>query len=47
MNSYEWLLYAGAAVWSGLGLYLAYLGVKQARLSKRIRQLALMLEEEQ
>lgn len=45
MNSYEWILYAGLAVWSGLGLYLAFLGRRQARLSKRIRQLTLMMEE--
>lgn len=45
MNSYEWILYAGLAVWSGLGLYLAFLARRQARLSKRVRQLALMMEE--
>ena len=47
MNSYEWILYAGAAVWIGLGLYLAFLASRQAKLSKRVRQLALMLEEGQ
>lgn len=46
MNSYEWILYAGVAVWSGLGLYLSMLALRQARLSKRINQLATMMEEE-
>lgn len=45
MNSYEWILYAGIAVWSGLGLYLGFLAVRQARLSRRIRQLAMMMED--
>lgn len=46
MNSYEWILYAGVAVWSGLGLYTAWLAIKQARLSKRIKQLAFMMEDD-
>ena len=46
MNSYEWLLYAGIAVWSGLGLYLCLLARRQQVLSKRLRQLSLLLEEE-
>ena len=45
MNSYEWILYAGAAVWAGIGLYLAFLARKQASLSKRIRQMARLMEE--
>ncbi|MDR0339851.1 MAG: CcmD family protein [Desulfovibrio sp.] len=46
MNSYEWILYAGIAVWSGLGLYLALLAHKQAGLSRRIKQLARLMEDE-
>ena len=46
MNSYDWILYAGIAVWSGIGLYLAFLAAKQARLSKRINQLAIMMEDD-
>ena len=46
MNSYEWLLYAGIAVWAGLGLYLCLLARKQQVLSKRLRQMSLLLEED-
>lgn len=46
MNSYEWILYAGIAVWSGLGLYLAFLARKQMTLAKRIRQLSRLMEED-
>ncbi|MDL2267615.1 CcmD family protein [Desulfovibrio sp. OttesenSCG-928-G15] len=44
MNSYEWIMYAGIAVWSGIGLYVCYLGRKQAKLAKRIERMAQMLE---
>lgn len=46
MNSYEWLLYSGIAVWAGLGLYLCLLARKQQVLSRRIKQMALLMEEE-
>ena len=45
MDSYEWILYAGAAVWVGLGLYLCLLARKQAALSRRISQMARLMEE--
>ena len=46
MDSYEWILYAGAAVWAGLGLYLCVLARKQANLSRRVRQMALLMEND-
>lgn len=46
MDSYEWILYAGMAVWIGLGLYLCLLARKQAALSRRIRQMNALMEEE-
>lgn len=46
MDSYEWILYAGIAVWLGLGLYLSLLARRQALLARRIRQMALLMEDE-
>lgn len=46
MNSYEWIMYAGIAVWSGLGLYLCLLACKQNALSRRITRMEAMLEED-
>lgn len=46
MDSYEWLLYAGIAVWAGLGLYLCTLCRKQSALSRRITQAARLLEKD-
>ncbi|MDR2124140.1 MAG: CcmD family protein [Desulfovibrio sp.] len=39
MDSYEWIMYAGAAVWCVLGLYLAVLARRQALLSERVSRL--------
>lgn len=46
MDSYEWILYAGAAVWIGLGLYLCLLARRQTALSRRINQMARLMEED-
>ncbi|HIV99803.1 MAG TPA: CcmD family protein [Candidatus Desulfovibrio intestinipullorum] len=34
-----WVLYAGIAVWAGLGGYLVFLAINQQRLARRIAQL--------
>lgn len=46
MNSYEWIMYAGIAAWAGLGLYVCLLAGRQARLAKRIDQMARLMEED-
>ena len=46
MDSYDWILYAGIAVWAGLGLELCLLARKQIALSKRISQMARLMEED-
>jgi CcmD family protein len=45
MDSYEWILYAGIAIWAVLGLYLGFLARRQALLAKRIQQMALLMED--
>lgn len=47
MNSYEWIMYAGIAVWTGLGLYVFTLARRQMNLSRRITQMTRMMEDEQ
>ncbi|MDR2801570.1 MAG: CcmD family protein [Desulfovibrio sp.] len=39
MDSYQWIMYAGLAVWIGLGLYLCLLTRRQALLSGRISRI--------
>jgi CcmD family protein len=46
MDSYEWILYAGAAVWAGFGLYLCLLARRQMALSRRISQMARLMEKD-
>ena len=46
MNRYEWIMYAGIAVWAGLGLYICLLARKQARLARRIDQMNRLMEED-
>lgn len=46
MNSHEWIMYAGIAVWFGLGLYIFTLARKQAGLSRRITQMERLMEED-
>jgi CcmD family protein len=40
LDSYEWIMYAGIAVWCVLGLYLAVLARRQAQLSERAARAA-------
>lgn len=46
MDSYEWIMYAGIAVWAGIGLYLCLLAGRQAALSRRIEQMTRLMEDE-
>jgi|GEM_PF-421235 len=46
MNSYEWIMYAGIAVWAGLGLYVFTLARRQMHLSRRIAQMTRMMEDD-
>lgn len=46
MDSYEWIMYAGMAIWAGLGLYLALLGKRQADLARRIARMNALTEDE-
>ena len=46
MDSYEWILYAGTAVWVGLGCYICLLARRQITLSRRISQMARLMEED-
>ena len=42
MDTLTWVAAANAAVWIGLGGYLAFLGVTQRRLAARLAQLELL-----
>ncbi|MDR2489339.1 MAG: CcmD family protein [Desulfovibrio sp.] len=46
MDSYDWIMYAGMVVWAGLGTYLCFLARRQAALSRRISQMARIMEED-
>lgn len=46
MNGYQWIMYAGIAVWTGLGLYLCLLARRQSVLTKRIARMERLMEEE-
>lgn len=46
MNSYEWIMYAGIAVWTGIGLYVLYLGRRQGALARRMRQMSTLMGDE-
>ena len=46
MNSYEWIMYAGIAVWAGIGLYVFTLARKQIALSRRIAQMTRLMDGE-
>ncbi|MDO5536020.1 MAG: CcmD family protein [Desulfovibrionaceae bacterium] len=41
-----WVLYAGIAVWIGIGAYAAFLAANQRRLSRRIFQLELLVRDD-
>ncbi|HAK22806.1 MAG TPA: CcmD family protein [Desulfovibrio sp.] len=38
----QWIMYAGIAVWIGIGLYTAFIAVKQAALTRKIETLELL-----
>ena len=42
MDTLTWVVAANAAVWLGLGAYLAVMGVAQRRLAARLAQLELL-----
>ena len=46
MDSYSWIMYAGMAAWTGIGLYLCILARKQITLSRRISQMSGMMEDD-
>lgn len=45
MQSYEWIMYAAMAVWAGIGLYVLFLGRRQAVLTRRIERLTALMED--
>ncbi len=47
MDNYIWIMYAGAAAWAGIGLYLCFLARRQAAVSRRISQMAGLMEHEE
>lgn len=42
MDTLTWVMAANAAVWLGLGFYLAFIGAAQRRLSARLMHLELL-----
>lgn len=42
MDTLTWVVVANAAVWLGLGTYLAFIGMAQRRLAVRLAQLELL-----
>ena len=44
MEKIEWIMYACAAVWAGIGFYLFILARRQAVLSRRLRQMEALQE---
>lgn len=38
----QWIMYAGIAVWISIGLYAAFIAVKQAALTRKIETLELL-----
>lgn len=46
MHSYEWIMYAGIAVWAGLGAYLCLLARRQLTLARRIDQMSRLMEDD-
>ncbi len=47
MNDLDWVMYAGAAAWIGLGLYLFRLSLRQRELARRLARLESTMEKEQ
>lgn len=40
-----WLVAAGAAIWLGIGCYLALLAARQSSLARRIRQMEIVRDD--
>ena len=47
MNDLDWVMYAGAAAWLGIGLYLFFLGLRQQGLARKLARLEPASESEQ
>ena len=45
MDTLTWVILTNAAVWVGIGAYLAFLGAQQRRLGMRLSQWELMQHE--
>lgn len=45
MQSSQWLLYANAAVWLGVGAYLFFIARAQQRLERRLRQMEMLQDD--
>ena len=41
----SWIMYAGMAVWAGIGLYAVFLGARQRALSKKISLLEALRDD--
>ena len=46
MTDISWVMYAGAAAWCGIGLYVFFLARSQAALAVRIERMRHMMEDE-
>lgn len=46
-DAFSWLVAAAAAIWLGIGCYLALLGARQRGISLRIRQMEQMRENDE
>lgn len=42
-----WLMAASAVIWSGLGCYVAFLGVTQKGIQKQLQQLEILRHDDQ
>lgn len=46
-DAFSWLVAAAAAIWLGMGCYLALLGARQRGISLRIRQMEQMKDNDE
>lgn len=46
-SALSWLTAAGAAIWLGIGCYVALLAAKQAAIARRLRQMEQMRNDDQ
>lgn len=45
MNTLTWVIVANAAVWLGIGFYMAFLAVCQRRLANRLAQMEILAHD--